>query len=392
MITPSNFGRYSILAAVTVVVGTVAGMRYELAVPLPEREEHAYSVVYIGAAFAVLTAVVGSAALALWGNDIAAAFGEPGLMPWLCLVPMISSLMTAYLLANQLAIRHERYVAAGQRSLIQSSVTVAAQLGLSAMGGGTGGLFVGYGLGQLSGTATLVRGAGFGGKDARRGRKAECLREVAARYRRFPLFLAPAGLVNILGIQAPVLMIAYWYGSSVAGHLGMTQRVLAVPLGLVGAAVGQVYLGHLAKAKRREQEGLSRLFAQSSKALAVVGVSTVAVLVALGPWLFDTVLGSEWAVSGTYAQAMSFAIGAQLVAAPLSQTLIVLERQGVQLLWDVGRLSATVGAVWGAYLLGASALEAIWIYGSVSTVLYLIAWYLSWRAVGWREDQFSSAI
>lgn len=55
------------------------------------------------------------------------------------------------------------------------------------------------------------------------------MRKALSRYRRFPLFLAPSGLLKVLGQQLPVLLVAYWYGSSVAGWLGLTLRVWPSP-------------------------------------------------------------------------------------------------------------------------------------------------------------------
>jgi len=279
--TPSDFGVFAVLLSITVTLGSVSALRYDLAVLLPAEERDAYSLVFVGMTAAVVVALVGTVTVAFLGADIASAFQQAALMPWLWLVPWMSALMASYSLMNELAVRQQRYAASGRRSFLQSTLSVGGQIGLSATGLGAGGLLAGFGIGQLGAAISLTRGAGMTGPLARAGMSKRSLRRVAKRYRRFPLLLAPSGLINVLGLQAPVLLMAYWYGSSVAGWLGMTQRVLAIPMGLIGASIGMVYVSELSRAWRINPRHAESMFLRSTKTLALVSVPIVAALVML---------------------------------------------------------------------------------------------------------------
>jgi O-antigen/teichoic acid export membrane protein len=62
------------------------------------------------------------------------------------------------------------------------------------------------------------------------------------------------------------------------------------------------------------------------------------------------VFGPEWAEAGRFAQLMAVAYLAGFAVTPVSQTLFILERQVLQLAWDVTRLVLTAG---GAIVCGA---------------------------------------
>lgn len=379
--SPSDFGVFAVLSSITMMLGTIAALRYELAVPLPENDRTAFSIVFVGLIAAAAFAVLGTVTVGFLGPELASAFHQGALMPWLWFVPSISAIMASYLVMNQLAVRQRRYAASGRRAFIQSTLSAGGQIGLSTIGLGPGSLLAGFGLGQLAAAVSLVRGSGIGGGLARASLTRHSLLEVAKRYRRFPLLLAPSGLINVLGLQAPLLLMAYWYGSSVAGWLGMTQRLLAVPMALVGLAIGQVYVSELSRAWRTNPRDAEALFMRSTKTLTLIAVPMAVGVFALGPLLFSLVFGDQWGESGQYARALAVALAAQLVVSPLSQTLIVTEHQGLQLTWDVLRLVFTAGAVVVGHSLGASPLATVWAIGISSVLLYVVAWFVAWRSL-----------
>jgi O-antigen/teichoic acid export membrane protein len=379
--SPNDFGVFAIVLAMVTTIGTVAGSRYELAIPLPERESDAYSLVFLGLTSCALTAGLGTIVVAVGGDTIAGSFAQVGLRPWLWLVSPTAAIMGAYLVLNQLAIRRLRYGAIGRRNVLQSSGMTVTQIALGLAHLRPGGMVVGLATGQLLGATSLAFGSGLRGAAAREGRDPKRAREVARRYRRFPLLLAPSGLLNVLGMQLPVILLAYFYGTSVAGWMGLTQRVLAVPVTLVGTAIAQVYLAQLARSRRSGLDSAASLFGRASRSLLAVGAVVGLVLLVGGPQIFALVFGRNWEISGRFAQAMSLGLIAQFVAAPLSQTLIVYERQMLQLSWDTARLLLVSAAIVVCFVMGGSALTAVWALSLASAVAYLLSWLLSRRVL-----------
>ncbi len=379
--TPEDFGIFTVLSAMVMTLGAVAALRFDIAVPLPVRDQDAFSLVALGLTAAGITAGIGTLTVAVADDTIVAVFEQPRLMPWLWLVPLTASVVGGYLVLNQLAIRQRRYGAIGRRNLMQSATMVTTQIVLGAAGLRSGGLILGLGVGQLSGAVSLLRHSGLRGEVAKAGRRRDRIRHNASRYRRFPLLLAPAGLINVLGMQLPVLFIASWYGTQVAGWLGLTQRILLLPVTLIGMAIGQVYLAELSRAVHDDPGRARMLFGRASRTLAGVGALVAIVVSIAGPSVFAWVFGLQWRTSGVYAQALALGFAAQLLASPLSQTLVVFERQVTQLLWDVARLVVVSASVVTSAGLGAGPLATMWTFSVSSALAYLSSWLISRRTI-----------
>ncbi|MET8308629.1 lipopolysaccharide biosynthesis protein [Micromonospora sp. NPDC005173] len=376
--SPSDFGVFTVLSMLAATISVVAAGRFELAVPLPERDRDAHALVALGLVAALITAMLCTAVVAVARDDVAVLFDQPALRRWLWLTPWTAAAMGAVLVLNQLAIRYRRYGAIGRRNLLQSVAILLTQLGAGMAGVRSGGMALGLGVGHLVGALSLLRGAGRPAADGCAGVRRRMLWDLMVRYRRFPLLLAPSGLLNVLGLQLPALLIAYHYGAEVAGWLGLTQRVIAMPAALIGMAVAQVYLAELS-GSARSGGGVrtGRLFLTASRQLAVIAGAGLVVLAFGAPSAFSALFGAEWANSGRYAQALAIYAATQFVAAPLSQTLIVFGRQGLQLAWDAGRVLVVTGAVGAVAMSGASALAAVWAFGLSAAAAYVASWLLS---------------
>ncbi|MFC6705739.1 lipopolysaccharide biosynthesis protein [Flexivirga alba] len=378
---PAQYGPFAVINAAIMPLGTVAGLRLELAIPLPLREGMARDVARLALRICAIFGVAGLVITWYARDAIASALGQgttvASLVPW---VPVVAAEVGAFAVLNQLAIRQKEYGAIARRSLLQAAATVAAQIAAGIGGLGAQGLALGLAVGQGVGVVTLAVSV----RTKRKGKSTVYAsgQQILQRFRTFPLLLAPAGLLNSLGLQAPVLLASALFGVEVSGWLGMTQRILALPIALVGTTLAQVYLGEFGEAKRTSSNQLSTLFVRTSKRLAVVGVIIAVVVMLFGPLAFSVVLGHRWETSGMYAQALAVGLVVQMVASPLSQTLIVMGKNLQQLVWDIGRLAASCGAVYLGYRLGFTATVTMWLLGAAMAMCYACLWLMSWHAVG----------
>ena len=377
--TPADFGALAAFTALVTLLGVVAAGRYELAIPLPEKDMDARAVVALGLSLCALVALVGAPLAGLVAAPLSSLLHTPSLRDWVWLIPVSAGLMGAYLVLNQWCIRVGAFAAIGRRNILQGLSTVAVQALTGVLGLRPGGLLAGLTVGYLSSAASLAHSSRVGHPSQRAAWDGALIRRVAREYRRFPQYLTFAGLLNVGGLQLPILLVAALYGEAVAGWLGLTQRILALPVTLVGTAIAQVYLSTLARAVR-ERVNIRPLYMRTSRRLGAMGLTGAVVLVAFGPQLFTAVFGSNWTTSGDFSRAMAFALAGQLVGSPLSQTLIVTGRQRLQLAWDAGRLVGACGAIYVTWVLSGTALTAVWMLGSVSAFFYVVAWWLGYRA------------
>ena len=380
--TPTDFGSFAVFTALVLTTSVVATLRLETAVVLPERDEDAAAIAWVAlTAAAVASGIVALAGLAL-APALTRALGAPALAALWGLIPLTMLLIATFQVLSGWILREQRYGALGLRNLAQGVGTAGVQLGLGATGVGALGLL----LGQAAGYLTAL-----GGLTSRRGLLRQprpdlaAMKHVLIRYRRFPLISSWSALLNTAGLQVPLLVISAVYGQVVVGLLGLTMRVLVAPLALLGRNVAQVFLGEVSAGTRTSGGSLERRLRSTSLALLAVGVVPTGVLVVSGPWLFGVVFGPQWVEAGEYGRLLAVGFLAQFVVSPISQTLLVLERQGTQLLWDVGRVALTVGAPLCAARLGADADVAIALLSGCLVVTYSVL-YVTCRRAARLED------
>lgn len=384
---PAAVGTYTIVAAVAAILGSVAAWRWELAIPLSDNQEGVRSVVRIAMCSIAISTAFSSFLIFFAGDRIAKLIDFPDESYLLLLIPVIACAQATQLVLTQVAIRNNRFRAIASRNILRSFTMVTTQIAVGAVRSGPGGLTAGLAIGHLFATLSLAKGSGL------RGPKAP-VRAIASRFRRFPLVLGPAALINVLGLHLPFLIFAVQFGPAAAGHLGMAQTALAVPVALVGQAIGQVYLSEFATGRRMGPEYYKKSFMHATVTLAAVAVPLVITLLAIGPWLFTRVLGEDWALSGDLARALALATGLQLITVPLSQVLVISERQIAQLVWDISRLFLVAGAVMIAILTGFDAQEVVFAWGIAASGAYGSLWVLAYRTVNppSRQREGSSCI
>lgn len=171
---------------------------------------------------------------------------------------------------------------------------------------------------------------------------------MAVRYKRFPLYSTWEGLLNTAGTQLPPLIFAIFFGPAVAGLYSLANRVLSIPMSLIGSAIGQVFLSNAAEARRNGT--LGTLVLNLHTKLAHLGLAPALLLALTGPDLFAFVFGANWRQAGEFARWMAPWLYFVFTLSPLSTLFAVMENQkegfAFQVILFVVRLAAIfIGSV-----------------------------------------------
>lgn len=384
----AEFGLLTVFTSVVTIISVGATATLERAIPIPQGDPEAADVAWTALAAvaltSVLTAVVGLVAAA----PIAELLGVPQLAQYWWLIVFTVFAVGAYLVLSEWMVRTRSYGALGRRNLLQGVGQTATQVTLGLMQIRPVGLLLGLGIGRLCGLGGLLSSGGL----LRQPRPTPAgLRRTLRRYRRFPMLTLPSALVNSAGLEAPLLVIAAYYGDARAGLLGLTIRVFSAPTAIIGQAIDQVFTGESSAAIREPTGTLTRLLRHTAVRLLIIGVLPTAILVVAGPWLFGLVFGPTWTEAGDYARILAFAYLAQFVVNPISGVLQLLERQGQSLAWAAMRLVLTVSGPAVCGVMGAPVVVAIAALSIGHVVSYLLMYVLSLRAARAADDQYLRA-
>lgn len=375
MYPPETFGAFSALLAIVSAIGPAAAFKYDSAVLLPKTDADAKRVLALALASTALMSIVAGALSAVFGPIMFASMWHmvPFAALWIAALVLATGVFTSLV---QATLRSKSYGLLGWRSAIQSTGTTLGQLTLGLFGAAPAGLLGGLLFGRLLGFGALTRSlrpiiATRGGSN---------YRSLMRRYWRSPAILAPSSLLNALGSQLPLILLAAWFGADPAGQLGMAQRLVFLPAALIGAALAQVFGAEIAQ-RLRDGVGSSRsLYLKATWQISLVAVPMCAAILVASPLVLPWILGNQWEQSGYLAQAMAVSASIGLIVSPLSQVYLV-HQSLASLAMDASRVVMIYGAGLLALHSDQSVVVVVWYLYAAQVANYVITWIYGLRIV-----------
>ncbi|WP_104176984.1 GNAT family N-acetyltransferase [Cryobacterium sp. Y50] len=372
---PESFGAFSVVLAISAIIGPAATLRFESALLLPKHEDDARRLFRLGMLSAV--SISGLAVLAIWVADRAAwnvGWEEVDYAPaWVGGMVLASA---TFSVLSQAALRDRNYATVAKRSVAQSAGIVVGQVAFGALTLSPAGLLGGFLVGRCVGYVPLVRAT----KSLLARPSSGDYRTILRSYWRFPLVLTPSGLLNALGTQLPMIIIAAWFGVGSAGELGMAQRLVFIPATLLGTSMGEVFGAEMSRRLRLGLGGERQIYLRSSARMGLISVAVVVGILVLAPWFLPFVLGPAWGESGFYAQAMAMSVGAGLIASPMSK-VYAIHQSFASIAVDTTRIVFIAVAATGAHFLHLDAVQTTWALYGAQTLNYAVTWIYGLRIV-----------
>jgi O-antigen/teichoic acid export membrane protein len=376
---PEEFGTLAVFLGIVGILTVVATLSYDMAIPLPARDSEGFAIVLLTLLIVAIVTLLTCGSPWLLRTSFFNAIVPPALIQYAWLLPIGLGFTALYQVFQYWAIRKKTFGRVAGTTIQQSAVAVGIQLAASSLG--AAGLLLGQILGKAFSAITLVvttfrkqqnRDVTLDGRTVLR---------MARRYRRFPQYSCFSALVNAGGTHLPVVLFAACYGPFMAGQLALVQRVVSLPMVLVGRAVSQVYFSEIASLRHESSANIRTLFFRVTRHLATASALLLTTLAITAPWLFPTVFGASWSPAGRFASILAPAAATRLVAAPISQTLNVLERQNWQLGWDLGRLALIITSILVTARMGWSPEWNVAAYSAALCVAYVTLWSLSFLGI-----------
>ena len=349
--TPQQFGVYHLFAAVSANLAVVACARYEFALPLVGDAADAAALRKL--CLRVLAGVTGLSALAA---SIWFAVSSNGWTAWL---PVAVAVLGWLSLATLWATRAQAYRALAIARVVQYGGASLAQAGAALLGAGVQGLIAAP-IAAAAAAAAVLRLPVADEAPAAPQR----WRELARRFRDFPLLNTPHAFMGALQDTVSIAMIAAWQGPVAAGFWGLSLRYLKAPATLVGGAVSQALYPQLAahgaaadhdadphaplRVTREGRAAVRRVMG----GLAAIALPLVLLLWAFAPWAFARLFGADWRGAGELARTLGLYIGVHFVAAPLAVVTLAWGAQAWALRLALVGQAAFVGALAAGLELG----------------------------------------
>lgn len=366
--SPEAFGAFASLVALVAIASTAGSLRMDSAIPIATAGD-ARNLVRTSVWSSLLAGVSCAAILNLAGHHAVSRDPWLGslLVVYLVWVTAMYSVLTAY------SLRSHQYTAVARRNLLQAWGTAGSQVVFSRWLKSAFGLTAGLAVGRSLGVVSLVR-------------ESQLLSEWSGaepkwsvtlwRYWRFPAVFMPSALLNVLGTQLPILIVARAYGPDSAGNLAQAQTLGAIPAVLLGTAIASVVMAEMASRVRAGDLNQRARYLRVSKALLPVGLVWFLILVLAAPSLLPMILGPGWQLSGEFAAALALGVGSGLVVSPLTVVFLLFERSALNLGLDIGRVALVGASGIVSWKLGHGPVASVLAMSAAMFIVYSVTWLL----------------
>lgn len=379
--SPQDFGLLAVFIAFLMFMSTVVSLRYEQAIPLPEDAREGAALLVLSMAMTVLVAAVLALPSIWYAKEVAARLNVPGFAEYIFLLPIGALLIGFYNVLSQWAIRTREFGTLAKTRVSQSFFAIAIQLFGAPLGPIA--LLIGQVAGHGAGSVSLYLQEVGKHRTLFRSVSLRDLTRIAKRYRRFPLYASWGAMFNTIGSQLPPVLFAALFSPALAGTYALANRVLSMPMQVIGKAIANVFLAGVADAGREGCLGI--LVARVHGKLAHIGMVPTLMLLIAGPDIFVFAFGSQWREAGVFAQWLAPWLYLVFVTSPMSAVLDLLDRQAAAMAFQGLLLTVRIASILlGAWLGEAQLAIALFGIGSAMCWLVQLGWIVRIADACWR--------
>lgn len=371
--TPEDFSILAVFSSIVAIASVAICLRLEIAIPLPERDEDAANLFALAMGSCTLFSALCSVLLWKFSDEFITLLNQPTLRPYVWMLPLGIWLSGTYSAIQFWSTRKKRFPAIAKTRMSQNLGSVVTQIGFGLFGAlGAVGLLVGQLVSFGSGLLKLALFAWNNDEEAKNAIHSVTMKRVLKDYGRYPKYSTFEALANIAAIQVPIIMIGAVAIRPEAGFLLLAMKAAAIPMGLIGGAISQVYLSQAPLEKR---EGRLSVFTLNIlDKLIKIGVGPLIFIGIASPVLIPLVFGKDWERAGVMISWMTPWFVAQFLVSPISMALHVTGHQGLAMINQFFGLIVRVGFTGLAIFFAADWVFEIYAFsGFVTYSIYFLA-------------------
>jgi O-antigen/teichoic acid export membrane protein len=286
--------------------------------------------------------------------------------------------ISIYQILSNYFIRKRTFAKLSSTKILQSVGSVSAQIGSGYIFLKPIGLFLGDMIGKLIGGGILSWNFFLQNTRLLKTITKNDIKKNLFKYKQYPLFSAPGAILNTGGTAIPMLLIGHYYGLEALGFYALVDRVFSAPSLLVGQSISQVYTSEFSRLLISNPVMLKSRFINLAKKLALNSLIPFLIAALFAPYIFSFVFGHQWKAAGTYfiilapMQYVSFCIW------PLMPTLMLLEKQKLQLVWEITRILLTCGVLIFSFYSHFTIYQALIAFSFIMIITYFFHMALSY--------------
>lgn len=152
---------------------------------------------------------------------------------------------------------------------------------------------------------------------------------VAIKYKKFPLFDAPARFIEFAVGNLAIIILASNWDKDIVGCFSMVMQFVLIPISIIGSAMANVYYRELSE-RTNDPNQIKSVTIKAAKITFSLALWPIFFLTLGGDYLLVLFLGEKWAVAGPMALCMSLFSVPVILSEPLLPIFRSLDRQEIR--------------------------------------------------------------
>ena len=331
--TPEDFGIFAIFLAITLIIGSIANGRYELAIMIPKKDEDAINIFALGFIITTSISLLLLVLVLIFQRYFIFLLKNEEIGVWLYFVPISVFFFGIFNILNYFNNRKKNYKDISNANILKSIVAAIIQLSIGFIQQGATGLISGQIISQFFANTKLLKNIIKDKVLISKITKKKII-ALARRYKNFPKYSMPSGLLNITSLQVPVFLLGTFFNTTIVGFYSLSYRFINLPMSIIGSSIGQVFFQKSSELKN-DKKALKKITLETYKKLFKIGILPFAIITVFGDYIFAFVFGKDWIVAGEYAQLLAIWILFLFIHSPITNLFSTLEKQKDALLFNI---------------------------------------------------------
>lgn len=367
--SPQDFGIQAIFASILGQLAVITSLRYDWAILLPKRKDTAVNLLIICFGSSICVSAITLTFLIAWKKRLMQLDNLRVIEPYLLLLPLALLATGLYQSINYWFLREKKFNEIARTNMLQSLSNSSTQILLGFATPGPIGLLVAIIVTPTVGVIKLLPKILNNCKDEFKKISIKETIKTGTKYHKFPTFSLCSSFINSAGIMVPVLMLSHFYAVSDVGSFALSQRLIALPIGIIGKSVSQVFLSYVTSLISENPLKIRRQYLILTGFLLCVAVTTSLPLW-FSPIIFPVFFGENWHESGIIIKCMIPFFISSFTVSPLS-ILDWLNRQNWMFAWNIIRFLAVCASFYIAGSRESSLFFTTLIFSFTTSFLYI---------------------
>lgn len=377
--SPKDFGIQAIFASILSQIAVLASFRYEWAILLPKRKNTAFNLLFLCFISSIGVSGITLAIILLWGSYFAQLDNIKEVEPFILMLPLAILMTGVYQALNYWFLREKNFNEIAKTNISQSLSTSSTQIILGSAIPGPFGLLIGTTLNPSVGAIRFLSITLSSCVQALKETSIQEITKTGKTYYRFPTFSLCSSFINSAGLLAPIFMVSHFYTISDVGSFALARRLMAIPIGVIGKSVFQVFLSNATSLISENPKRLRKQYLDITVILLFIAL-LISFFLWFSPLLFPVFFGDRWHESGIIVRCMIPFFISSFAVSSLS-ILDWLNKQNWMFVWNSTRLLAVFSGFYIAGIYQIPLSYSIFIFSCITTFLYIGLFTLNLLAI-----------